>query len=116
MELLIDFEVAPPGTDLLDSNKDERESLIHTRIDGFDKALLALAMGTHPAYNALGRHVTNVRPIRWQPGFNSPLRNPKQIDYVIVRENPKTCMSELWLKQLLDAGLADHRSRIPHGG
>jgi isocitrate/isopropylmalate dehydrogenase len=29
----------------------------------------------------------NVRPIRWRPGYNSPLRDPQGIDYVIVREN-----------------------------
>jgi isocitrate/isopropylmalate dehydrogenase len=29
----------------------------------------------------------NVRPVRWRPGFRSPLRRPEGIDYVIVREN-----------------------------
>jgi isocitrate/isopropylmalate dehydrogenase len=29
----------------------------------------------------------NVRPIRWQPGYRSPMLNPKRIDYVIARDN-----------------------------
>jgi isocitrate/isopropylmalate dehydrogenase len=33
------------------------------------------------------RTYANVRPARWFPGCNSPLKNPKGIDLVIVREN-----------------------------
>lgn len=29
----------------------------------------------------------NVRPVKWRPGFNSPLKRPQGIDFVIVREN-----------------------------
>lgn len=29
----------------------------------------------------------NVRPVRWYPGYNSPMRNPERIDYVIARDN-----------------------------
>ncbi len=29
----------------------------------------------------------NVRPVRWSPGYNSPLRNPERVDYVIARDN-----------------------------
>lgn len=29
----------------------------------------------------------NVRPVRWQRGFRSPLQSPAGVDYVIVREN-----------------------------
>jgi isocitrate/isopropylmalate dehydrogenase len=29
----------------------------------------------------------NIRPVRWLPGYNSPLRHPGLIDYVIVRDN-----------------------------
>jgi 3-isopropylmalate dehydrogenase len=29
----------------------------------------------------------NVRPIRWQPGYRSPLSHPERINYVIVRDN-----------------------------
>ena len=29
----------------------------------------------------------NVRPIRWLPGYRSPLLNPERVDYVIARDN-----------------------------
>lgn len=29
----------------------------------------------------------NIRPVRWQPGYNSPMSHPERIDYVIVRDN-----------------------------
>ncbi|GAC1694397.1 MAG: bifunctional 3-isopropylmalate/3-methylmalate dehydrogenase [Ktedonobacteraceae bacterium] len=29
----------------------------------------------------------NVRPVRWYPGYNSPLRHPERINYVIARDN-----------------------------
>lgn len=29
----------------------------------------------------------NVRPVRWYPGYNSPLIHPERIDYVIARDN-----------------------------
>jgi isocitrate/isopropylmalate dehydrogenase len=29
----------------------------------------------------------NIRPVRWYPGYRSPLLHPERIDYVIVRDN-----------------------------
>lgn len=29
----------------------------------------------------------NVRPVRWQPGYRSPLSHPERVNYVIVRDN-----------------------------
>ncbi len=29
----------------------------------------------------------NIRPVRWQPGYRSPMLSPERIDYVIVRDN-----------------------------
>jgi len=29
----------------------------------------------------------NVRPVRWYPGYNSPMLHPERIDYVIARDN-----------------------------
>lgn len=29
----------------------------------------------------------NIRPVRWQPGYRSPMREPAKIDYMIVRDN-----------------------------
>lgn len=35
-----------------------------------------------------GMHTAvNVRPIRWRPGYRSPLQHPEQINYVIVYDN-----------------------------
>jgi 3-isopropylmalate dehydrogenase len=29
----------------------------------------------------------NIRPVRWRPGYRSPLQRPEHLDYVIVRDN-----------------------------
>jgi isocitrate/isopropylmalate dehydrogenase len=29
----------------------------------------------------------NVRPVRWYPGYRSPLVNPERVDYIIARDN-----------------------------
>ncbi|HLH63318.1 MAG TPA: isocitrate/isopropylmalate family dehydrogenase [Ktedonobacteraceae bacterium] len=29
----------------------------------------------------------NIRPVRWYPGYNSPMLHPERIDYIIVRDN-----------------------------
>ncbi len=29
----------------------------------------------------------NIRPVRWYPGYQSPMRHPERINYVIVRDN-----------------------------
>lgn len=29
----------------------------------------------------------NIRPVRWQPGYRSPMLNPERIEYVIARDN-----------------------------
>lgn len=35
-----------------------------------------------------GMHTAvNVRPVRWQQGYRSPLSHPERVDYVIVRDN-----------------------------
>jgi isocitrate/isopropylmalate dehydrogenase len=53
----------------------------------------------------------NVRPTRWVPGYNSPLRHPEGIDLVIVREN----LEDLYvgiegnLDQLVAAGMGSGR-------
>ncbi|MAR54424.1 MAG: homocitrate synthase [Acidimicrobiaceae bacterium] len=120
LDLPIEFDFTPSGTDLLSLSKDEREDLIHSRIDESDTALFGASNGNTPGagYMRWGKDTfANVRPIHWQPGFNSPLRDPSGIDYVIVRENLEDMyvgvMGEA--KHLLEAGLADRRSRIPSG-
>ena len=90
LDLPIDFDFTPPGTDLLSLSRDEREDLIHSRIDESDTALFGASNGNTPGAGYMRWDkgtFANVRPIHWQHGFNSPLRDPSGIDYVIVREN-----------------------------
>ena len=60
-------------------------------IDESDATLFGATSG--PSARALfylrwGRRTyANVRPVRWVPGYRSPLMHPEGIDFVIVREN-----------------------------
>jgi isocitrate/isopropylmalate dehydrogenase len=60
-------------------------------IDGSDATLFGAASGRSRwvlRYLRWGKQTyANVRPIRWLPGFKSPLVRPEGIDFVIVREN-----------------------------
>lgn len=60
-------------------------------IDASDATLFGATSGKSAGailYLRWGKQTyANVRPIRWLPGFASPLRDPKGIDFVIVREN-----------------------------
>ncbi len=60
-------------------------------IDDSDATLFGATSGkSAPAllYLRWGKQTyANVRPARWRPGFQSPLRRPDGIDFVIVREN-----------------------------
>ena len=118
LALPIECDAVPPGSELLDLSIAEREALIRERVDNADTALFGSSDGTTPGaqYLRWGKLTfANVRPIRWRPGFHSPLQDPSDIDYVIVRENLEDMyvgvMGEA--KELLDAGLTDPRSRLP---
>jgi len=120
LALPIECDAVPPGSELLDLSIAEREALIRERVDNADTALFGSSDGTTPGaqYLRWGKLTfANVRPIRWRPGFHSPLQDPTEIDYVIVRENLEDMyvgvMGEA--KGLLDAGLTDPRSRLPLG-
>jgi isocitrate/isopropylmalate dehydrogenase len=68
----------------------ERELFVRARIDAADTVLFGSTNGTTPGvlHMRWGRRTfANVRPVRWQPGYRSPLAAPAGIDYVIVREN-----------------------------
>ncbi len=60
-------------------------------IDASDATLFGATSGA--SWNALfylrwGRQTyANVRPVRWLPGYASPLAHPEEIDFIIVREN-----------------------------
>lgn len=88
--LPIDWDVLPIGAELAALEPAERERLVHDRIDAADTCLFGSTNGTTPGatYMRWGRRTyANVRPVRWRPGFRSPLARPEGIDYVIVREN-----------------------------
>jgi len=60
-------------------------------IDGSDSTLFGASSGI--SFEALfylrwGKSTyANVRPVKWIPGYKSPLNRPENIDFVIVREN-----------------------------
>ena len=60
-------------------------------IDGSDATLFGATSGRSAAaifYLRWGKRTfANVRPLRWHPGYASPLARPDGIDLVIVREN-----------------------------
>ncbi|MCC6437530.1 MAG: isocitrate/isopropylmalate dehydrogenase family protein [Acidimicrobiales bacterium] len=88
--LPIDWDVLPIGAELAELDVAERERFVHDRIDAADTCLFGSTNGTTPGatYMRWGRRTyANVRPVRWRPGFRSPLAQPDGIDYVIVREN-----------------------------
>jgi isocitrate/isopropylmalate dehydrogenase len=64
------------------------------------------------------RTFANVRPIRWRPGYRSPLAQPEGIDYVIVRENLEDAYVGIMgdLDELQRAGIAGPRARIVNEG
>lgn len=90
LDLPIDWDVLPDGRDLAAMPADERERFVIERVDAADTCLFGSSSGTTPGIAHLRwgwRTFANVRPIRWRPGFRSPLAHPEGIDYVIVREN-----------------------------
>lgn len=66
------------------------DAALREAIDRSDSTLFGSTNGTTGGINHLRwgkRTFANVRPARWRPGFRSPLKNPENIDFVIVREN-----------------------------
>ncbi|MGE0541977.1 MAG: isocitrate/isopropylmalate family dehydrogenase [Dehalococcoidia bacterium] len=118
MELPIEWSLLPNGETLTSTmTRQEAEALIRTAADSCDALLFGATSGKTPGIGYLrwGKGTfANVRPIRYRPGFNSPLRNPEGIDYVIVRENIEDLYLGLEgdLTSLLDSGL-DLTSRRP---
>jgi isocitrate/isopropylmalate dehydrogenase len=60
-------------------------------IDDADCALFGASGGpSRPVlwYLRWGKQTfANIRPVRWRPGYRSPMLHPERIDYVIVRDN-----------------------------
>jgi isocitrate/isopropylmalate dehydrogenase len=68
----------------------ETEAKARDAIDHSDSTLFGSTSGktTSITYLRWGKQTyANVRPCRYLKGFRSPLKNPDNIDYVIVREN-----------------------------
>ena len=68
----------------------EFDRVLRAAIDDSDSTLFGFTNGTTGGIGYLrwGRKTfANVRPARWRKGFQSPLKTPEAIDFVIVREN-----------------------------
>ena len=121
MELPIDWDVLPLGVELAELDVIDREHLVHDRIDAADTVLFGSTNGNTPGiqYMRWGKRTfANVRPIRWRPGFSSPLAKPEGIDYVIVRENLEDSYIGVMgdVEALRATGLIGPRARIAYTG
>ncbi len=90
MDLGVEFDVLPDGAEMSSSPPDQREAMVVERLDRADTVLFGASNGTTPgiAHLRWGRGTfANVRPVRWRPGYRSPMADPTKLDYVIVREN-----------------------------
>jgi isocitrate/isopropylmalate dehydrogenase len=91
MELPVEWILLPDGEQLARTMLPaEAERLVREAADACDALLFGATSGKTPGIGYLrwGKGTfANVRPIRYRRGYNSPLRNPVGIDYLIVREN-----------------------------
>lgn len=111
MELPVEWVLLPDGETLAATmSPDAAAALVREAADSCDALLFGATSGKTPGIGYLrsGKGTfANVRPVRYRPGFNSPLRNPEGIDYLIVRENIEDLYLGLEgeLTTLLDSGL-----------
>lgn len=120
LDLPIDWDELPIGEELTHMEMPEREAFVTEHIEAADTVLFGSSSGTTPGAMLMrwGKQTyANVRPVQWRPGYNSPLKDPEGIDYVIVRENLEDMYVGIMgpAKGLLDAGVTTPRSRIPIG-
>jgi isocitrate/isopropylmalate dehydrogenase len=118
MELPVEWVLLPDGETLSRTmSREEAERLIREAADTCDTVLFGAASGKTPGigYFRAGKGTyANVRPVRWRPGFNSPLKHPEGIDYVIVRENIEDLY--LGIEGELPALLDSNLDATPRGG
>ena len=128
MELPLGLEVLPTGEEIARGmSRAEGEELVREAAQRCDSVLFGSTNGQTPGVGFFrwGRQTyANVRPIRWRPGFRSPMARPEGIDYVIVRENLEDLYAgiEGELSEVAAAGLADRprfggvsRTAVPGG-
>src|ERR1700687_3619700 len=87
LRLNIEFVEFPPGEKWV---RGETDKAARAAIDASDSTLFGSTSGktTSITYLRWGKQTyANVRPCRYLKGFRSPLKNPDNIDYIIVREN-----------------------------
>ncbi|MFV0526296.1 MAG: isocitrate/isopropylmalate family dehydrogenase [Acidimicrobiales bacterium] len=117
----IDLDVLPTGVELAELDRSERATMVHARIDAADTVLFGATNGTTPgvAHLRWGRGTyANVRPVRWRPGFASPMARPDRLDYVIVRENLEDAYVGIAgdVADLRASGLVGDRARLTWPG
>ena len=117
----VDWDELPPGSELAAMDPAERELFVRARIDAADTVLFGSTNGTTPGvlHMRWGRRTyANVRPVRWQRGYRSPLASPEGIDYVIVRENLEDAYVGIMgdAADLLASGLVGPQARLVNEG
>ncbi len=128
MELPVAFDVLPDGAELArELSREEGERLVIETAERCDTVLFGSTNGRTPGvgYFRWGKQTfANVRPIKWRPGFRSPMAQPQGIDYIIVRENLEDLYAgiEGELSEVVGSGLVDRprfggvsRTRVPGG-
>ena len=89
--LNIEWIYPPVGHEALKKHDTAFPDETRQAIDGSDSTLFGASSGI--SFEALfylrwGKSTyANVRPVKWVPGYKSPLAHPENIDFVIVREN-----------------------------
>ncbi|MBI1886064.1 MAG: isocitrate/isopropylmalate dehydrogenase family protein [Chloroflexi bacterium] len=111
----IEFLTPPTGQEAIDKYSTGFPNEARNAIDASDATLFGATSGKSAGaivYLRWGKQLyANVRPVRWLPGFNSPLRDPEGIDFVIVRENLEDVYMGLE-GPLRELALANPASRI----
>jgi isocitrate/isopropylmalate dehydrogenase len=121
MDLPLEFDVLPEGAELAAMPMGEREAFMIERLDAADTVLFGSSNGTTPGIAHLRwgwGTFANVRPVRWRPGFRSPMARPEALDYVIVRENLEDSYVGIMgdAEDLRSAGLVGPRTRLDWEG
>ena len=121
MDLPLTFNVLPDGAELAAMAMDEREAFMIERLDAADTVLFGSSNGTTPGIAHLrwgwGTYA-NVRPVEWRPGYRSPMTDPEDFDYVIVRENLEDAYVGIMgdADELRGSGLIGPRARLAWEG